>query len=902
MPITTVAVTCTAARPDGSLIAGGKFRFLLSNTDTENGLVVPREISATANASGVAVANLWPNSLGALGTQYRVLLTDPLGSTIDLGSCTVPTSACNLHAILGLGTAPTLDQATVAKLAAQTAAAASSTSATQSASSATQAAASATAAAGSATAAAASQTAATGSVTSAATSATAAGNSATSAASSNTAAGASAISAALSAADALSSKNAAATSATNSASSATSAQTGATGAATSATTATTKASEAATSATNAATSEAAALASKNAAATSETNAQGSATTAATQAGNAATSATNAASNATNAASSASSAASSAAAVAAATTGTMSSQNANSVAITGGAISGTSITVTDNVFTLQDNVDPTKQAQFQLSGLSTGTTFTYTLPAITGSLATLGGLSQTFTGFTTFGATTNTFGSNAGNSTTNLSSGGTLSGNTKTVNVGTGGLSGSTTNITVGSANGSTTTMLGSTTIGGVAGNQSLQVNNVASAVNYLQAIGSVINQPPTLSVQGTDSNISLPLISKGTGAIDLAAGSSGVNISNGGTVTAITRTAVGSGYTTNPTVVISAPTTAGGVQATVSTNYNLFGVGVVSGGTGYTVNDVLTIVGGTFTDQLQLTVTAVSAGVITTVSVLTGSFGIYSALPPSTPATITGGTGIGATFNLTWSLRAITVATAGSGYIEQPTVTFSGGGGTGAAAYAIIGSGTAIKSLGSTMSLSASAGEVLRLSDNGGTATNYLVALSGIASVQPQLRAAGETNTNLLLGSNGTGAVRFTTLGGSAVEQMRVSHTASAVNYLNLTGAATGAAPTLSAQGSDANIGLNLLAKNSGSIALYNGFGIAARFYGGVNNFAISGVGSGNSPEISAQGSDANINLKLTPKGAGTVQYGTYTAGVVAQAGYITITDAGGTLRRLLVG
>ena len=40
------------------------------------------------------------------------------------------------------------------------------------------------------------------------------------------------------------------------------------------------------------------------------------------------------------------------------------------------------------------------------------------------------------------------------------------------------------------------------------------------------------------------------------------------NISNGGTVTAITVTASGSGYTSIPSCVISAPTTAGGVQAT----------------------------------------------------------------------------------------------------------------------------------------------------------------------------------------------------------------------------------------------------------------------------------------------------------------------------------------------
>lgn len=38
-----------------------------------------------------------------------------------------------------------------------------------------------------------------------------------------------------------------------------------------------------------------------------------------------------------------------------------------------------VTLLDTLFTLQDNVDPTKQAQFQLSGITTGTTRTITLP-------------------------------------------------------------------------------------------------------------------------------------------------------------------------------------------------------------------------------------------------------------------------------------------------------------------------------------------------------------------------------------------------------------------------------------------------------------------------------------------------------------------------------------------
>jgi len=139
-----------------------------------------------------------------------------------------------------------------------------------------------------------------------------------------------------------------------------------------------------------------------------------------------------------------------------------------------------LNVSDAAFTLQDNLDATKQAQFQLSGLTTATTFTYTLPALTGSLATIGTLTQTFSGVTTFsnnftlsgnntlnlgssvtsgvitiGGASGTgnivLGRSTGNQTTNIQIGATTSGSTKTINIGTSGLSGSTTTISIGSA-------------------------------------------------------------------------------------------------------------------------------------------------------------------------------------------------------------------------------------------------------------------------------------------------------------------------------------------------------------------------------------------------------------------------------------------------------------------
>ena len=69
-----------------------------------------------------------------------------------------------------------------------------------------------------------------------------------------------------------------------------------------------------------------------------------------------------------------------------------------------------------------------------------------------------------------------------------------------------------------------------------------------------------------------------------------------------------------------------------------------------------------------------------------------------------------------------------------------------------------------------------------------------------------------------------------------------------------------------------------------------------------ANYFTFYANSAGNPPTLSVSGSDTNVDLFLSCQGTGVVRYGTYTAGVVAQAGYITIKDSGGTTRRLLIG
>ena len=461
-------------------------------------------------------------------------------------------------------------------------------------------------------------------------------------------------------------------------------------------------------------------------------------------------------------------------------GTMAKQDANSVAITGGAISGTSITVADNVFTLQDNLDPTKQAQFQLSGLLTGTTYVYTLPTSNGGASTLVDLNsnQTINASKTFSGTANIFGSSSNTSAVSVATGATVSGATKTVNVGTGGLSGSATAITVGSANGSTTTMLGSTVIGGAAGNQSLQVNNITNAVNYTQITGAATGAAPAILAAGSDTDVGLFFAMKGWNSIKF-------NSTTGG---------------------------------------QLFQIG-------------------------QLT--SATANYFQALGNATGNAPIFSSQGSDT--------------NIGFSLQ-----TKGTGGFN-----FTAGGGT----QAVV--------------------------SNTASAVNYLQLTGAATGAAPTISAQGsDTNIPLVLTGKGTGVVA---LGGSAVANAAFIATpvTSAVNWLQGSGNVSLANPFLSSQGTDSNIGLGIISKGTGAIILRTGGGVQAQvLYAAstVNYLGLTGAATTAAPELSAQGSDTNINLKLTPKGTGVLQFGTYTATVLSPTGFITITDAGGTSRRLLVG
>jgi hypothetical protein len=207
--------------------------------------------------------------------------------------------------------------------------------------------------------------------------------------------------------------------------------------------------------------------------------------------------------------------------------------------------------------------------------------------------------------------------------------------------------------------------------------------------------GAGYSAAPTVTISGGG----------GTGAVATA------TVLNG-RVTGFTVTNAGSGYTSVPTVTLSAPTGTGYGYTAVPKITIAGAGGNAAAATGVISNGVLSDVtvdekGWGFTGNATITATAigtgavgtavVSGGAVTGVTVNNGGTG-YTAAPA---VWITSGYGARATATLGTGTTAgkvikLNVAASGEYFTQQPTVSFFGGGGTGAAATANISGGKVV--------------------------------------------------------------------------------------------------------------------------------------------------------------------------------------------------------------
>ncbi|MDO9252633.1 MAG: hypothetical protein Q7U48_13920 [Hydrogenophaga sp.] len=87
----------------GEPVPGATFEFILNTPEVYEGYVTPRRTVVTADESGIAEAELWPNQLGSTESAYSVRLRNPAtGKTFSLAAIVPNQVAANLHEITTL--------------------------------------------------------------------------------------------------------------------------------------------------------------------------------------------------------------------------------------------------------------------------------------------------------------------------------------------------------------------------------------------------------------------------------------------------------------------------------------------------------------------------------------------------------------------------------------------------------------------------------------------------------------------------------------------------------------------------------------------------------------------------------------------------------------------------------
>ncbi|MES2711967.1 MAG: glycosyl hydrolase family 28-related protein [Pseudomonadota bacterium] len=154
----------------------------------------------------------------------------------------------------------------------------------------------------------------------------------------------------------------------------------------------------------------------------------------------------------------------------------------------------------------------------------------------------------------------------------------------------------------------------------------------------------------------------------------------------------------------------------------------------------------------------------------------------------------------------------------------------------------------------------------------GATQANYLRANGAVAAGRVSVQAQGsDTNVGFDIASKGTGTLALQV---NSANALVVTNPASAVNFLQASGAATAGKVSVQALGSDANVSFDISAKGSGVLGLQSNSAYAfviTNPTSAVNYIQGTGAITGTGPLITVNGTDTNAALRLSAKGTAPV-------------------------------
>jgi hypothetical protein len=218
----------------------------------------------------------------------------------------------------------------------------------------------------------------------------------------------------------------------------------------------------------------------------------------------------------------------------------------------------------------------------------------------------------------------------------------------------------------------------------------------------------------------------------------------------------------------------------------------------------------------------------------------------------------------------------ITITPKGSSPVNVPGINVTNQFTTG------IANGMTITVAG-VLQLNANSGIVMQLWCPSSSVNRFAVQAAA-TNFYPVLKTLGsDTNVGMVFVTKGAVGIVFNTNGdgtgngsGNGITQLVVDHTASAVNWWSLQGSATGNALQMTAVGSDSSINVSFRSKGAGYFNFASNAGGSVQFdithtASAVNNLRATGGPGGVAPNLSAVGTDTNINLQLFSKGSGSI-------------------------------